>query len=101
MKPLVLTEWSMPDFLENDLADLVLSFVFLTSCGDRSLRQINSQTIWVLALTMTSGSGEPHTGRTGSPIGANTESIAIEAWLNFASNTKPSNYGSTCGRTRS
>jgi hypothetical protein len=28
MKPLVLTEWLMPDFIENDLADLVLNFVF-------------------------------------------------------------------------
>ena len=29
MKPLVQTERSTPDFLENDLADLVLDFVFL------------------------------------------------------------------------
>jgi hypothetical protein len=101
MKPLVLTEWLMPDFVENDLADLVLNFVFLISCGDHSPRQINSQTIWALARTTTSGSWEAHTGRTGGPTGAKTESIVIEAWLNFASNTKPSNYGSTCGRVRS
>ena len=93
MKPLVLTEWSMPDFLENDLADLVLSFVFLTSCGDRSLRQINSQTISALARTMTSGNWEAHIGRTGAPPGAKKESIVIGVWLNSASNMRPSNYG--------
>ena len=28
MKPLVLTGWLMPDFMENDLADLVLNLDF-------------------------------------------------------------------------
>jgi hypothetical protein len=94
MKPLVLTGWWTPDFMENDLADLVLDLAFLTSCGDRSPRQINLQPILALALRAITGPG-PHIGRTGAPTGAQTESIDIGVWPNSVGNTKPSNYGST------
>jgi len=101
MKPLVLTGRWTPEFIEHDLADLVLDLALFDfvwgpqPSSDQLADHLGPRT------DHDKREGEPHTGRTGSPIGANTESIAMEAWPNFASNTKPSNYGSTCGRTRS
>ena len=100
MKPLVLTEWLIPDFMENNLADLVLNFVFFDfvwgpqPSADQLADHLGPRTDHDEREL-----GGSHWSDWG-PTGAKTESIVIEAWLNFASNTKPSNYGSTCGRVR-
>ena len=100
MKPLVLTGWLMPDFMENDLADLVLNLDFFNFVWGPQPSPGELATHLALAPGVTTGTG-PHTGRTGAPTGAKTEGAVIGAWPNSASNTKPSNYGSTYGRARS
>ena len=87
--------------MEHGLADLVLDLAFFDFVWGPQPSSDQLADIWALAPIITSGSREPDIGRTGNANDASAESIAIEAWLNFASNTKPSSYGSTCGRTRS
>jgi len=101
MKPLVLTGRWTPEFIEHDLADLVLDLALFDfvwgpqPSSDQLADHLGPRTDHDKRERGAShwSDWEPH--------GANTESIAMEAWPNFASNTKPSNYGSTCGRTRS
>jgi len=98
MKPLVLTGWLMPEFTEPEFADLALSFFFRFGWGPLPSPD-------ELATYLGPGTQMSHPGITGRTLrpggtGAETGAAGMPAWPNSVSNTKPSNYGSTCGRVR-
>ena len=96
MKPLILTGWLMPDFVKDGFADLALDLDFFrfiwgpqpspdelaSYLGPRSPDQQARHTLVGLGWLLATERKQEVTG--------------ISAWPNSASNTKPSNCGSTC-----
>jgi hypothetical protein len=94
MKPLILTNWLIPDFIKADFADLASNLYFRFVWG-----QLPSPDELAAHLGPRTADHGPEGGHHWLDFAAGdrakTKVFGISAWLNFASNTRAWNSGST------